>query len=90
MSKTQKPTISYREPAKRPVSVGLSAGELYALILHHEKQIKSITRSAVKTIGQHAKNKRDIDAVHKEAGRQIQAHANRAEGLGSILKSIIE
>ena len=90
MTKKPKHQISHAEPAERPVSVSLSQGELYALLVHHEKEIKRVTRAAIKTIGQHANTKKDIDAVRKEANRQIEAHQRRAKGLGAILQSTIE
>ncbi len=85
----QKTQITYLEPADRPVAVNLSAGEIYALIKHHEKTIKTVSRAAVKAIGQHANTAADIKSVRKEAEREIDAHIKRAKGLSAILSELI-
>jgi hypothetical protein len=87
---SKKHQITYTEPADRPVAIELSQGEIYALILHHQKQIKVVTRSAIKAIGENAKTKADIDSVRKEASRQISAHTQRAKGLSIILHTTYE
>lgn len=91
-----KPAINIAEPADRLAAMGLSTGEMYALILHHEKQIRAITRRAIKMIGEAAlkepiiPQKRDIKYIRQQHEQMIENHRLRAGYIARILKEALE